>query len=82
VRVFVVSEPVLETDWTRPGDSITSLAGDAVNLPAPAVTESAKFRMKDVVRDAALVFPAGAKWGSKAKRLIAPVYKEAAAILQ
>ena len=100
VRVFVVWEPVLETDWTRPGDSITSLVGDArarhfwdvkrrlsgmyggaANLPALAATESVKFRMKDVVWDAALVYPAGVKWGAKAKLLLAPVYKEADTLL-
>jgi hypothetical protein len=29
IRVFVVWEPVLETDWRRPGDSITSMIPDA-----------------------------------------------------
>ena len=91
-RVFVVWEPVLVTDWRRPGGSQTSYVpdrraghfwdigrrlsavyGGSSNLDALAATRQKAFRMKNVIWDAALVYPPGARWGQPAKLLVAPV---------
>ncbi|MBZ5619449.1 MAG: hypothetical protein LAQ69_12110 [Acidobacteriia bacterium] len=92
VRVFVIWEPVLVTDWWRPSQALTSLVPDprAVHfydlrrqlsgmyggrskLDTLAGIRKVGFRMKNVVWDAALVYPPGAKWGSPAQLLVAPV---------
>lgn len=104
VRVFVVWEPVLLTDWRRPAASQTSyvpdpraahfwdigrrlsaMYGGPAKVDALAETRHKAFRMKDVVWDAALVYPPGAKWGQAAKLLVAPVVNfrdELAGVLQ
>lgn len=92
LRVFVIWEPVLVTDWGTPSPSLTgyvadgramhfwdrsrrlsALFGGAAKVPSLAGLEKVGFRMKDVVWDTALVYPAGAAWGSVAKVLFAPV---------
>lgn len=94
VRVFVIWEPVLETDWGTPSARLTANVpdrralhfwdrerqlsaayGGAPRLDLLAEARKISFRMKDVVWDTALVYPAGAKWGSPAKLLVAPVFK-------
>jgi hypothetical protein len=91
VRVFVIWEPVLETDWGDPGQRITgyvpdaravhfwdparrlsSLLGGAPRLDHLAADRSIGFRMNEVIWDAALVYPPGAKWGDRARPLVAP----------
>jgi hypothetical protein len=97
LRVFVIWEPVLVTDWGTPSPSLTSyvadprvmhywdrgrrlssILGGAGKLPALAGMEQVGFRMKDVVWDVALLYPAAAVWGQPAKLLVAPVneYRE------
>jgi len=92
--VFVIWEPVLLTDWRRPGGSQTALVpdpraihfwdidrklsalyGGPANLDSLAPVRDVGFQMEDVVWDAALVYPPGAKWGDAAKILLAPVAK-------
>jgi len=92
VRVLVVWEPVLPTDWGTPSPSLTSMVGDrrvvqfwdrerrlSSAMGGPGVVErlakSAEvgFRMKDVIWDAAFVYPPGAHWGDAAETLVAPV---------
>jgi len=94
VRVFVVWEPVLPTDWRRPGPSqtayipdprashfwdldrrLSAMYGGAANHDALAVSRQVGFRMKDVVWDAALVYPPGVRWGQQANSLVAPVVR-------
>jgi hypothetical protein len=94
VRVFVVWEPVLVTDWRAPDPSLTgyvpdtravhfwdhdrrlsALLGGADRITALADTTEVGFRMKDVVWDAALIYPPGARWGARATWLAAPVVK-------
>ena len=92
VRVLVVWEPVLPTDWGSPSPSLTSFVGDARaihfwdrgrrlsgRLGGPSVIESlartkkVDFQMGDLIWDAALVYPPGARWGDRAETLLAPV---------
>jgi hypothetical protein len=94
VRVFIVWEPVLDTDWGRPAlaqtgyvadrralhfwdrdRKLSAALGGAANLDWLAASRRIGFRMKDVVWDAALVYPPGARWGSRARLLVAPVVK-------
>jgi hypothetical protein len=94
VRVFVVWEPVLDTDWGRPSPSLTGYVtdrraihfwdhdrklsawyGGPARLDALAGERKIAFRMQDVLWDAALVYPPGARWGSPARLLVAPVVK-------
>jgi hypothetical protein len=91
VRVFVVWEPVLLTDWRRPPASQTSYVADrraehfwdperklsgmyggSANVETLAEKVRKGFRMKNVIWDAALVYPPGVRWGQKAKLLVAP----------
>jgi hypothetical protein len=100
IRVFVIWEPVLPTDWSRPDASITSnvadnralhywdythrlsgMYGDAVNAAKLAASSTISFRMKDVIWDAALVYPPGARWGAQARLMVAPVFKYADSLL-
>ena len=94
LRVYVIWEPVLETDWGTPSPTLTNNVADpralhfwdpgrtlsaayggASNLDALAPTRKIAFRMKDVVWDAALIYPPKTKWGTPAQLLIAPVFK-------
>jgi hypothetical protein len=94
LRVFIVWEPVLATDWGTPSPSLTgqvadprvthfwdhdrrlsSLYGGAARLAELADVEHAGFRMQDILWDAALVYPPGSQWGSRAQLLVAPVVK-------
>jgi hypothetical protein len=94
VRVFVVWEPVLPTDWGTPGAALTgnipdgratqfwdpdrrlsAALGGVAKLETLAAVRNVSFRMKDVVWDAALVYPAGTRWGNPAALLVAPVVK-------
>ena len=93
-RVFVVWEPVLQTDWGTLNPSITStlpdrrvvqfwdperklsaLLGGVSKLDSLAAERKIGFRMKDVVWDTALVYPAGVRWGAPANLIVAPVVK-------
>ena len=49
--------------------------GGAPKLETLASIRKIGFRMEDVVWDVALVYPPGAKWGSSARLLVAPVMK-------
>ena len=92
LRVFVVWEPVLTTDWGTPSPSLTGYVPDSravhfwdrdhrlsaalggvTRLHSLARAEGVGFRMKDVIWDAALVYPPDAKWGDPAQLLVAPV---------
>jgi hypothetical protein len=94
VRVFVIWEPILLTDWRRPGAAQTAwlpdpramhfwdldhrlsgLYGGRDRLAALAATPRIGFTMRDVIWDAALVYPPGLKWGAPAELLVAPVVK-------
>ncbi len=99
LKVFVVWEPVLTTDWSRPPASQTALVpdpraehfwdperklsaalGGAANLDRLAAAREVGFRMKDVIWDAALVYPPQARWRDPAAALFAPVVKYQAAL--
>ena len=54
---------------------LSAALGGAEKLAAAAATGKIGFRMTDVVWDAALVYPPGQRWGSKANLLVAPVMK-------
>ena len=101
LRVFVVWEPVLPTDWARPSASITSnvadsrashfwdaqhrlstLYGGRGNLKNIAMSSDIGFKMTGVIWDAAVVYPPGVRWGSRADRLIAPVYRYADSLVR
>jgi hypothetical protein len=94
VRVLVVWEPVLTTDWGAPSPALTSMIPDrrathfydrerrlSASMGGPGVlgtrAQSAKigFQMEDVIWDAALEYPPGARWGDRAAALVAPVVK-------
>ena len=94
VQVFVIWEPVLTTDWGKPGSGLTSNVADAravhywdperhlsamfggpAQVNALAAQHEIAFKMKDVVWDAALIYPPGALWGARADLLVAPVFK-------
>lgn len=100
IRAFVIWEPVLQTDWSRPDPSITALVADnraihfwdhdrrlsalyggASSAPTVAAISTVNFKMTNVIWDAALVYSPGAHWGSRAHRLVAPVYKSADSLL-
>ncbi len=92
VRVLVVWEPVLPTDWGTPSSSLTSfipdsrsiqfwdhdrrlstLLGGSDNIERLAHESKVGFVMKNVIWDAAFVYPPGAAWGTPANLLVAPV---------
>ena len=92
MRVLVLWEPVLATDWMTPSPSLTAMIPDSRALQywdrgrrlsaamgGPSAADrladdrQVGFRMGDVIWDAALVYPPGAKWGAKASKLFAPV---------
>ncbi|HYW42294.1 MAG TPA: hypothetical protein VE959_05525 [Bryobacteraceae bacterium] len=89
VAVFVIWEPVLATDWLRPGPAQTSFVRDGRATHfwdhdhllsalyqaqgSLARTEKVGFRMKNVIWDTALVYPPGVKWGAPASLMVAPV---------
>jgi len=94
VRVFVIWEPILLTDWRRPSAAqsafvpdpramhfwdldhrLSGLYGGRDLLPSLAAAEKVGFAMRNVIWDAALVYPPGAKWGAPAELLVAPVVK-------
>jgi len=94
LRVYVIWEPVLETDWGTPSPTLTANVADpraqhfwdpgrtlsaayggAANLDRLSPNRKIAFRMKDVIWDAALVYPPNTKWGTPAQLLIAPVFK-------
>lgn len=58
-----------------PERRLSTAYGDAPKLDLLADVRKVSFRMKDVVWDTALVYPPGAKWGSAAELLVAPVVK-------
>lgn len=60
--------------WDR-GRGLSALLGGPPKLNALADDVRASFRMKDVVWDTALLYPAGKRWGSPGKLLVAPVVK-------
>jgi hypothetical protein len=52
-----------------------------VNAAKLAASSTISFRMKDVIWDAALVYPPGARWGAQARLMAAPVFKYADSLL-
>ncbi len=60
--------------WDR-ARRLSALYGGPAKLPGLAVREQVGFRMKDVLWDAALLYPPGARWGDAATVLFAPVVK-------
>ncbi len=54
---------------------LSAMLGGAGKLETLADERNIGFRMKDVVWDTALVYPPGARWGGRAKLLVAPVTK-------
>jgi hypothetical protein len=92
VRVLVVWEPILVTDWWTPSPTLTSLVADRRaahfwdrgrrlsamlggkdNVEHLARVSDIGFAMKGVIWDAAVLYAAGAKWGSPAELAVAPV---------
>jgi hypothetical protein len=55
--------------------------GGAANAEKLASSTKIGFAMRGVIWDAALVYPAGVRWGERARLLAAPVYKHAGALL-
>jgi hypothetical protein len=58
-----------------PQHRLSAAYGDAPKLDLLAGTRNVGFRMKDVLWDTALLYPPGAKWGTSASLLVAPVVK-------
>ena len=58
-----------------PSRRLSAVYGGVGNLPAIAAESQIAFKMKDVIWDSAIVYPPGAKWGSRADVLVAPVFK-------
>ncbi len=58
-----------------PQRRLSALLGGPARLQELAQKSQIAFRMKDVVWDAALVYPAHSKWGTPAELLVAPVFK-------
>lgn len=94
LRVFVVWEPVIGTDWGTPSPSLPGMVSDArarhywdhgrklsarlggvAKVETLALKSHLAFRMKDVIWDAALVYPPGAGLDARAAVLLAPVVK-------
>jgi hypothetical protein len=65
VRVFVVWEPVLITDWHAPGARAVGRVPDArvAQFWDPRRSLSQEIRRGRVVWDYVAVFPAGERWG-------------------
>jgi len=72
-----VPDPRAAHFWD-PARRLSAAYGDAPRLDRLAAIRHVGFRMKDVVWDVALVYPPGARWGSPAELLVAPVvqYRE------
>ena len=60
--------------WDR-DRQFSALLGGTEKLNSLARVEKVAFKMKDVIWDTALIYPAGAVWGSPADLLVAPVVK-------
>lgn len=94
LRVFVVWEPVITTDWGSPSPSLPGHVSDArvrhywdpdrklsarlggvARLETLAAAKELSFKMKDVIWDAALVYPPGVRLDAQATLLLAPVVK-------
>jgi hypothetical protein len=94
LRVFVIWEPVLTTDWGTlspaitaniadpralhfwdPGRQLSALLGGPGKLDELAGQRQVGFRMKDVIWDAAFLYPRGGHWHLPAQLLLAPVVK-------
>lgn len=58
--------------WDR-DHRLSAALGGVTKLHLLARSESVGFRMKDVIWDAALVYPPGAVWGDRAELFVAPV---------
>jgi hypothetical protein len=99
LRVFVIWEPVLATDWGTPSQALTSnvpdrravqfydrqrrlsaMLGGVAHRDALARDRRIGFRMKDVLWDTVLVYPPGARWGTPADLMVAPVVNLAAVV--
>lgn len=52
---------------------LSAMLGGPAHLEGVSQWRRVSFRMKDAVWDAALVYPPGAVWGSRADLLLAPV---------
>jgi hypothetical protein len=52
---------------------LSAMLGGVAHLESLASDRRIAFRMKDVIWDTALVYPAGASWGTPAKLMVAPV---------
>ncbi len=65
-----------------PDRRLSAAYGGAPQLDLLANIRQVNFRMKDVVWDAALVYPPGVKWGNPAELLVAPVVRYHDALAQ
>ncbi len=59
-------------DWSR---RLSSLYGGSGNLDRLAAQRNVSFRMRSIVWDTALYYPAGTRWGEPAEFLWAPVVR-------
>jgi hypothetical protein len=69
-----VADPRVTHFWDH-DRRLSNLYGGGSRVTELAHAEQVGFRMKDVLWDAALVYPPGRAWGSPAKLLVAPVVK-------
>lgn len=94
LRVFIIWEPVLVTDWGPASAALTALIpdrravhfwdrnralsarlGSADSIGGLAYITEVGFRMKDVIWDTAILYPARVPWGARGTLLVAPVVK-------
>jgi hypothetical protein len=82
-EVFAVSEPVITAfvadpravhSWD-PQPRLSCKYGGREALDELAKEFRAGFKMRNVIRDVALVYAPGARWGDPARVLAAPIYK-------
>jgi hypothetical protein len=58
-----------------PSRRLSALYGGPARVESLAAAREVAFKMKDVIWDAAFVYPPGVKWGERADLLVAPVFK-------
>ena len=68
----MIADPRALHFWDQ-DNKLSALYGGGEKLDTMALSLKAGFAMNDVLWDAALVYPPGARWGTPAKVLVAPV---------